>query len=128
MTVTTKKSGARGRSGQRRRKSAAWKSSLLVTGLGAVAFGAVLFAGGDTEVAASTTSANSNALLAQTQKQLQADTLSQSGDDFFWFNNELQDDSGFLVSPNQSSRSGQFRGRNGATGQFVRPMTRTRGS
>ena len=127
MTVTKKDSGARGRSDQRRRKSAAWKSSLLAAGLGTVAFGAVLFAGGDTGVAASPTNSNGETLLAQTQGQLQSDTLNQSGDDF-WFNDELQDDGGFLVSPNQSGRVGQRHGRGATSSQFVRPMTRTRGS
>jgi hypothetical protein len=127
MPVTAKHSGARDRSKQRRRNGAVWKSSLLAAGLGAVALGSTLFASGDASVtAAASTNSNRETLLAQSGR-LQTNTLDQSGDTF-WFSDELQDDGGFMVSPNQSSRVGQRHSRGLTTTPFVRPMTRTRGS
>ena len=133
MTEPPNRSSANNRSVHRRRKSAVWKSSLLATGLGAVALGWALFSWGDTGRAAAaqdgqpSTDSTREAQLSQPQGW----GVDESGN-VYQFDYRVQDDSGFWVSPSppQGRRSIQRWGGSGITSQpqFLGPIARTRGS
>jgi len=136
MTETTRHSNAKNVSKSRRHKSAAWKSSLLAAGMGAVVLGSALFSRGDAAAAAASQDTlarvNSTRELDLSQPQLWVQPNSDGSGESFQFGYLVQDDSGTWVnvSPRQGRRSAQRRDTNGFTAQpqFFGPMTRTRGS